>query len=137
MNIYGLVEKNDAFNNMVLKEHIEHYVDKYRNECIKCISKSESSLEKMKKMKCSNRTLDDNGNDNLDEFIKLHTNYIKKWKTQMLLYGCIEKFTSHFLVTKIMDKINIIYNDELEHIGELVESAKVYDRKRFKRDLES
>lgn len=118
MREFELIEPDETFNHMTtLKEYILYYVDSHKKSVLNHISTNETILENMNNC---DTTIDVNGNDNLNQMKKCVVTSIKRFKTQMVLYGCIEKDAPLHLVKKVMDKVDSIFNEELEHMGEMV-----------------
>ncbi len=119
MREFELIEPDERFNHMTtLKEYILYYVDKHKKSLSINISKNEVLLEDIKNC---DTTIDVNGNDNLNQINKGVVTALKRWKLQIVLYECIEKDAPLHLIKKFMDKIDVIYNEELEHLGEMVQ----------------
>lgn len=117
MREFELIEPDERFNHMTtLKEYIMYFVDSHKKSVTISISENESLLEKMNNC---DTTIDVNGNDNLNQMKKCVVTATKRWKTQMVLYGCIEKDAPLHLVKKVMDKVDSVFNEELEFMEEM------------------
>jgi hypothetical protein len=126
MSAYEILDDDESLRTMTIKQYSQHYINKYRKQNIKCMKESEGLIDCVR-----DKWVDEEGNPNERQkiAIKLHTKYINKFKTELMLYGCLEKKAPENLIKKIAEKLDEIYNDELEYSQELAEHSVIDENK--------